>query len=296
MKALSRILAILMAIAMVLSLSACGGMTASTTTAAPETTNTPTCAANGHTWVDATCEVAKTCSVCGTTQGVALGHTWIDANYQQPKTCSVCKATEGGPLAGYFAVSGLEDRLLAPAGEYSYTLICGDETKSTVAQVIVEEHKTVPSDDTHQPMEGYEWKILRLKLHFADENAVKYSFYPGGYLWTDKYEAHVSDTEDEAKNENGVMEDLFTTGIPGSFVWNGIEYTEGWIHIEEKTTEWMQDAEGNYYIDLYITVSVRVPVGYDGFVFGLEDHTWEWTAGKYLHEVVTDNTLLFRMD
>ena len=58
----------------------------------------------------------------------------------------------------------------------------------------------------------------------------------------------------------------------------------------------MQDEEGKYYIDLLVTVSVRVPVGYDGFVFGLEDHTWDWPAGKYLHEVVTDNTLLFRMD
>ena len=52
----------------------------------------------GHTWVDATCEKAKTCSVCNATEGEALGHTWVDATCDGAKTCSVCKKTEGNPL------------------------------------------------------------------------------------------------------------------------------------------------------------------------------------------------------
>ena len=90
-------------------------------------------AALGHTWTDATCTAAKTCSVCGATEGAAaghnyeavvtaptctaggyttytcsvcgdsyvgdetaaLGHTWTEATCTEPKTCSVCGYTEG---------------------------------------------------------------------------------------------------------------------------------------------------------------------------------------------------------
>lgn len=51
-----------------------------------------------HTWQDATCTVAKTCSVCSTTEGEPLGHTWQDATCTTVKTCTVCAATEGEPL------------------------------------------------------------------------------------------------------------------------------------------------------------------------------------------------------
>jgi hypothetical protein len=54
--------------------------------------------AEGHSWVDATCEVAKTCSVCGTMEGEALGHTWVEATCEVAKTCSVCNAVEGEAL------------------------------------------------------------------------------------------------------------------------------------------------------------------------------------------------------
>lgn len=33
---------------------------------------------------------AKTCFVCGETEGEALGHSWQKATCQTPKTCSVC--------------------------------------------------------------------------------------------------------------------------------------------------------------------------------------------------------------
>jgi len=87
-----------------------------------------------HEWVDATCETAKTCTVCGETEGSVTGHsydngvittqptcavkgvktftcgtcgdtyteevatkshTWVPRTCFAPKTCSVCGATEG---------------------------------------------------------------------------------------------------------------------------------------------------------------------------------------------------------
>ena len=63
-----------------------------------ENSNKSECDINGHTWVNATCDKPRTCSVCGTTEGEALGHTWTEATCEDPKTCSVCGATEGKAL------------------------------------------------------------------------------------------------------------------------------------------------------------------------------------------------------
>ncbi len=61
---------------------------------------------SAHTWVDANCTAAKTCSVCGATEDAALGHIWVDADCDSPKTCSVCGATEGEAL-GHKYVYGI---------------------------------------------------------------------------------------------------------------------------------------------------------------------------------------------
>jgi len=52
-----------------------------------------------HTWEDASCTTARTCSLCGLTEGTAKGHSWKDATYEVPKTCTICGATEGEALS-----------------------------------------------------------------------------------------------------------------------------------------------------------------------------------------------------
>ena len=51
-----------------------------------------------HTWTNATCTTAKTCSGCGMVDGEALGHDFDVANCTSPKTCAICDATEGEAL------------------------------------------------------------------------------------------------------------------------------------------------------------------------------------------------------
>jgi len=53
---------------------------------------------NGHNWQEATCTTPKTCSVCKETEGKAPGHNWLEATTEAPKTCSVCEDTEGSKL------------------------------------------------------------------------------------------------------------------------------------------------------------------------------------------------------
>ncbi|MCM1260866.1 MAG: hypothetical protein NC182_07040 [Prevotella sp.] len=56
------------------------------------------CQVEGHQLKAADCTHAKTCIICGQTEGNAKGHTWLDATYQAPQTCTVCGETIGTKL------------------------------------------------------------------------------------------------------------------------------------------------------------------------------------------------------
>ena len=56
---------------------------------------TETIEAKGHSYANADCTTAKTCTVCGATEGAASGHSYADATCTAPKTCTACGATEG---------------------------------------------------------------------------------------------------------------------------------------------------------------------------------------------------------
>ena len=176
----SRIIAMILALVMVFSLTACGGNTEPETTVAPKVTDAPTTApadacVDGHAWVDATCEAPKTCAACGETEGDALGHTWIDATYDAPKTCETCGATDGDALVSYFAEQGLDAKLLDKTAEHDFVQACGaDEEKTTTVKVTIDSYETIASDDAHAAADGYEWKVMSIKMHLYDENAQQY--------------------------------------------------------------------------------------------------------------------------
>lgn len=296
----SRIIAMIMALVMVFALTACGGETTpdatvnenptELTTEAPTSIPADVCADMGHAWVDATCDAAKTCSVCGETEGEALGHAWIDATYEAPKTCETCGATEGEALVAYFAEHGLIEKLRDKTAEHEFVQTCGSDTeKTTTLKVTVENYQTIASDETHEAMDGYEWKVMAIKMRLHDENAQKFGINTWNYMWDDFYIGKASDA-----NEN--TDGLFENGMVYPINWNGVDYADGSLRIAETAGAWEKDENGNQYLDIVITVSVRVPVGYDGFIFGMEGYGWEIADGAFLHEAITDNTMLFRMD
>ena len=69
---MKRIMAILLAFAMLFTLSACG---------------------HKHTWEDATCTTPKTCSKCGKTEGEPLGHKWGEVSFEWAEDHSSVTAT-----------------------------------------------------------------------------------------------------------------------------------------------------------------------------------------------------------
>lgn len=54
-----------------------------------------TTTAHEHTFEDATCTLAKTCSVCGEAEGEPLGHSWTKATCTTPASCSRCGEVDG---------------------------------------------------------------------------------------------------------------------------------------------------------------------------------------------------------
>lgn len=201
-----------------------------------------------HTWVEATCAEPKHCSVCGKTEGEALEHTWIEANYQQPATCEVCGETEGEAIQAEYEKRGIEcnAELDTP---YPYTVPCYlNPNYTTTGTATFSDYQVFQSDETHESLDGYEWKTITLTSIHDDENAQNYG--DGFYVSLEDY--YSQENESESWNE------------PYMTNFNGIDYTECLDEYKVLVSDWV----GNESIYKY-QFTVRVPKGYDGRVITL---------------------------
>ena len=278
---MKKIICLILAAILLLSMAACGGNGTDPT----ETSESlPVCEVNGHNWVDATCEAAKTCSVCGETEGAALGHSWADANYQAPKTCTVCGTAEGEALTAAFEEHGLVINVTELDTEYDYVTACySDNSKQTVGKLAISNYRVFESDETHPALDGYEWHAVTVTVRFDDENAWNY----GCNLNTchENYYDIVGRDESETELKDKMYQ--YTVN------YNGVDYTECLYDggIEYVWSEWV-DKACTCTFDLH----VRVPVGYDGVVQGFRNSGVEWGEGQYIYDIADENTLFFRLD
>ena len=65
-----------------------------------------------HRYNGATCTQPSTCQVCSATQGVAPGHVWKDATCETPETCKICHLTQGTPLGHDLVPVNLEGNIV----------------------------------------------------------------------------------------------------------------------------------------------------------------------------------------
>ena len=166
-----------------------GGYTTYTCSACGDSYNDDLTEAVGHSWVDASCTGAKTCEICGETEGDALGHSY-DAVVTAPTcteggyttyTCTVCgdsyigdeveavghsydavvtapTCTEGGYTTYTCTICGdsyVADEMDATAHSYvnGYCDICGDKDPDYVEIVI-------PTLSLSYPTLSFEAEIL----------------------------------------------------------------------------------------------------------------------------------------
>lgn len=214
------------------------------------------CAANGHTWIEATCTEPKTCSICRESEGEALGHEWLEntPNYQQAKTCERCGETEGSPLEAVY-----EERGITVVSDwdvpYTFPSRCKTDESKICEGKITYTNFTIVNDDEELGLDaadGYEWITFDTIQEWSDENALQYGIIKI-YCDCDRYyeSDHVGNDENSDVYE-------FTVN------YNGNEYTEC-REIREKIIDgWNED--GTAYISI-TSWHVRIPSGYDGCVF-----------------------------
>lgn len=204
--------------------------------------------------------------ICGKT----APHDWKAANYQAPKTCAVCGATQGSALTPDFAARGI--RADMEVGQYYYyeTLCYNDRSLRTKGYFAVLDYSVFKSDAVHKAKDGYEWRSASFQLRSNDVNTRRYSIYPG---------TPREDYYDIRLNDDSVMYNA--RGDTAAFTVNYYgEERECFFLLESPTSEW----QGDTFI-LSFRVSVRVPVGYDGCVFGVRDAAVDWPDGAYIFDV-----------
>lgn len=231
-----------------------------------------------HVWKDATCEYPKTCQNCQTTEGEALNHDFAEANFQQPATCKVCGHKEGESLVPGYAASTIEVHKTELNKEFDFTTeTYSNPDVETVGKVTIVEHETFESADGFEGLEGYEWRKVVLETKYGDENAVRWGFRSYMIYGDDYYEPSVgaSSTSDEKSF---------------SVNYNGSEFDKCSHSCAVSGGKWEADICATYY-----TFYLRLPVEYDGYIFGILSGDTEPEENKYLWEYAGKNTLLFRV-
>lgn len=210
-----------------------------------------------HTWVEATCAEAKHCNVCGETEGEPLAHTLTEANYQQAAACEVCGETVGEPLQAYFEKNNQSCNAELNKTYMSLLPCLESEYFKTTAKATFSDYETFASDETHEALEGYEWKTITLTFVVDDEydqNGYLFGFCP--ILCVEDYYSAPGITNEW--NINGDNDKNVTVN------YNGVDYSECLRDIEEKTDGWIGMTCTVKYI-----LTLRLPEGYDGAVVGI---------------------------
>ncbi len=138
----------------------------------------------GHAWTDATCTEPKTCERCGATEGSALGHEWAEATCTEPKTCKVCGETEGEPLGHTVEEwkTTVEPKCTETGTREGTCSVCGETVSETVEAT------------GHTP--GDEWQVVEEATSTTAGTRAKVCTVCGEQLETESYE--LSDEEKEA--------------------------------------------------------------------------------------------------
>lgn len=237
---------------------------------------------SGHKWEEANCEMPKTCIICGETVGDVV-HVWREANYQMPESCSICGTTNGRALTAAFETYGLSITDVELGRKYSYVTSCNSQPYKTTGQAVFSHFRVFEGDETHKAVDDYEWYSVAVDITFNDEYAQSYGMYPFVF-YCDYYTGGVWACDSEnPKTEVGT---IFTINYCGE------NYTECMIYSKDAgSLGWV----GNTCI-YHCEFNYRVPVGYDGIMFGLLDPSVDPQEDETVADFADDNTLLFRLD
>lgn len=221
-----------------------------------------------HAWVDATCAEPRRCSICGETEGNALEHNLTEANYQQPATCKVCGEVVGEPLQADYEKFGIECNAELDT-TYPFVIPCYDTNEiTTTGKITFSDYEIFESDDTHEALEGYEWRAITTTIIFDDDNANNYGF-----------------------SSFALISDDYYTSDTNAINYNGTDYTDVKSENEVLQSGWNDSNFTRQERTFY-----RVPKGYDGIVVTVVSYdSATWNDDASITDIIDHDTVLFRL-
>ena len=155
---------------------------------------------------------------------------------------------------------------------YPYVIPCYDREYTTNGKVTFSDYKVFDGDETHEAMDGYEWRAVTCTVVFDDDNAYYHGYSGIGPATTDYYNEAFFDNYKEKK-------------VSFSAAYNGIEYTG--IQYDQTLLQngWDNDVFTYQFRNFY-----RVPKGYDGVVLAIYNPTVDWSVAK-----TNKDTIFFRL-
>lgn len=154
---------------------------------------------------------------------------------------------------------------------------CYDTTEYTTAgKITFSDYEIFESDDTHDVLEGYEWRAITTTIIFDDENAYNYGYSGFTPLSDDYYKCY--DSTDDTYNENTLN-------------YNGTDYSDCKTESEVLQNGWNDDIY-TYQTRLFF----RVPKGYDGKVVAvIRYNSATWDGDAPITDIIDDDTVFFRL-
>jgi len=214
-------------------------------------------------------------------------HKYNPANYQQPETCSICGKTKGFELTPEFETRDLQTNMELNTA-YKYTTVCSkDDTLTTEATVTVVSDTIITSDETHPAKDGYNYRIVVIKLVFGDFNSNEYGF-RYNYFTTDYYD--ITEFTNSYSYNSQTQLNEFTLN------YYGVDYPCTLDTVITKT-DWKKSADDLYTKTITITQEYFIPEGYDGLIIGIRDSSIDVSDCTYIYQYYNpDQFLLYRME
>lgn len=156
-----------------------------------------------------------------------------------------------------------------------FTTSCWTEGYDTTGTIEFKDYSEFESADGFEAAEGYEWRAVTVILDFYDENWQNYGWLTG-YGLNDYYYFDEDEDVDFEEDEE------FTIN------YNGEDYTK----CKSERTNIRSDNKG-----MEVRVSIRVPIGYDGFGLAVYDRDAgvKMENGARFIDAANENTVFFRL-
>lgn len=257
-----------------------------------------------HSWQEASCTQPKTCTECGETEGEPLGHSPSEATVWEPSVCSLCGEVLGEKLAPAFEQHNIEVIDIAdvpteffdgapsqdPETGYLYLepllmFYTGNNSRNAVVPgyLRLADYSIIESDEEHEALEGYEWRIANFEVIFPD----MYSGYQLAISDEDFYD--IEGHDDSAQGSHYTV------------TWQGESY-DGCVRLINfsELPDYTMPVTGGFASNLIflskgVTVAFRVPVGYDGSVVCFRNSMYSFEPGQYIYDVMTPDDIFIRL-